>query len=62
MWDALVNNPWILWLIVMLVLAAIEMLTLDFLFLMMSLAALVTAVQRRLVHTVLETVAVAVLE
>lgn len=43
MWDALVNNPWILWLIVMLVLAAIEMLTLDFLFLTMSLAALVTA-------------------
>lgn len=43
MWDALVNNPWILWLIVMLVLAAIEMLTLDFLFLMMSIAALVTA-------------------
>ncbi|MDO4919483.1 NfeD family protein [Kocuria sp.] len=43
MWDALVNNPWILWLIVMLALAAVEMLTLDFLFLMMSLAALVTA-------------------
>ncbi|WP_431695659.1 NfeD family protein [Kocuria rhizophila] len=43
MWDALVNNPWIFWLIIMLALAAIEMLTLDFLFLMMSLAALVTA-------------------
>ena len=43
MWDALVDNPWILWLIVMLVLAAVEMLTLDFIFLMMSLAALVTA-------------------
>jgi len=42
-WDALVNNPWIFWLIIMLALAAIEMLTLDFLFLMMSLAALVTA-------------------
>ncbi|MBD2761509.1 NfeD family protein [Kocuria sp. cx-455] len=40
MWDALVNNPWILWLIIMLVLAGIEMLTLDFLFLMMSMAAL----------------------
>ena len=43
MWDALVTNPWLLWLIVMLALAAVEMLTLDFLFLMMSLAALVTA-------------------
>ena len=43
MWDALLNNPWIFWLIVMLALAAVEMLTLDFLFLMMSLAALVTA-------------------
>ena len=42
-WDALVTNPWIFWLIIMLALAAIEMLTLDFLFLMMSLAALVTA-------------------
>lgn len=41
MWDALGHNPWILWLILMLVLAGIEMLTLDFLFLMMSLAALV---------------------
>ncbi|RUP83151.1 MULTISPECIES: NfeD family protein [unclassified Kocuria] len=44
MWEPLVNNPWIFWLIVMLALAAIEMLTLDFLFLMMSLAALVTTV------------------
>ncbi|RLZ02830.1 hypothetical protein CWC38_09060 [Kocuria tytonicola] len=43
MWDALVTNPWLFWLIVMLALAAVEMLTLDFLFLMMSLAALVTA-------------------
>ncbi|RKQ36328.1 NfeD family protein [Kocuria tytonis] len=43
MWDALVDNPWIFWLIIMLALAAIEMLTLDFLFLMMSLAALLTA-------------------
>ncbi|MBD4564061.1 NfeD family protein, partial [Xanthomonas citri pv. citri] len=43
MWDALVTNPWIFWLIIMLALAAIEMLTLDFLFLMMSLAALVAA-------------------
>ena len=44
MWDALVHNPWILWLILMLVLAGIEMLTLDFLFLIMSLAALVAGV------------------
>lgn len=43
-WDALVHNPWILWLILMLVLAGVEMLTLDFLFLMMSLAALVAGV------------------
>ncbi|CAL8897680.1 MULTISPECIES: NfeD family protein [Micrococcales] len=43
MWQSLVDNPWIFWLIIMLALAAIEMLTLDFLFLMMSLAALLTA-------------------
>ena len=43
MWDAALTNPWLLWLIIMLALAAVEMLTLDFLFLMMSLAALVTA-------------------
>lgn len=44
MWDALMTNPWILWLILMLVLAGIEMLTLDFLFLMMSAAALIAGV------------------
>lgn len=41
MWVALVDHPWIVWLILVLVLAGVEMLTLDFLFLMMSLAALV---------------------
>jgi len=40
MWEWLVENSWVLWLIVVIALAAVEMLTLDFLFLMMSAAAL----------------------
>lgn len=40
MWEWLVDNAWLFWLLAMIVLAAIEMLTLDFLFLMMSAAAL----------------------
>lgn len=42
MWEWLVENSWVLWLIAMIGLAAIEMLTLDFLFLMMSAAALLS--------------------
>ena len=38
MWEWLVENSWVLWLIVVIALAAVEMLTLDFLFLMMSAA------------------------
>ena len=52
MWDALVTNPWILWLIIMLVLAGIEMLTLDFLFLMMSVAALCAGVVSFFTHSI----------
>ena len=52
MWDALTTNPWILWLILMLVLAGIEMLTLDFLFLMMATAALFTGLASFLVGSV----------
>jgi membrane protein implicated in regulation of membrane protease activity len=40
MWEWLVDNAWLFWLLVVIVLAAVEMLTLDFLFLMMSAAAL----------------------
>lgn len=40
MWEWLVENAWVMWLIAVIGLAAIEMLTLDFLFLMMSAAAL----------------------
>ena len=52
MWDALVNNPWIIWLIIMLILAGIEMLTLDFLFLMMSVAALCAGVVSFFTHSI----------
>jgi len=51
-WDALVNNPWIIWLIIMLILAGIEMLTLDFLFLMMSVAALCAGVVSFFTHSI----------
>ena len=40
MWEWLAENAWLFWLTAMIVLAAIEMLTLDFVFLMMSAAAL----------------------
>lgn len=40
MWEWLAENAWLFWLTAVIVLAAIEMLTLDFLFLMMSAAAL----------------------
>lgn len=40
MWEWLADNAWVLWLIAVIGLAAIEMVTLDFLFLMMSAAAL----------------------
>ncbi len=40
MWEWLVDNAWLFWLMAVIVLAAVEMLTLDFLFLMMSAAAL----------------------
>lgn len=40
MWEWLAENAWLFWLVAAIALAAIEMLTLDFLFLMMSAAAL----------------------
>ncbi|GGG68308.1 membrane protein [Kocuria dechangensis] len=40
MWEWLTDNAWLFWLVAVIVLAAVEMLTLDFLFLMMSAAAL----------------------
>ena len=40
MWEWLAENAWLFWLIAVVVLAAVELLTLDFLFLMMATAAL----------------------
>lgn len=40
MWEWLVENAWLFWLLAVIVLAAVELLTLDFLFLMMSAGAL----------------------
>lgn len=44
MWEWLADNAWVLWLIAVIGLAAIEMVTLDFLFLMMSAAAVLAFV------------------